>query len=126
MTLLRLLTLLAFLLHHCSGFCLFSHLAGLRRVVPQVTRKQYLVNRLERMRSVRGDIKAEILKTIQLQRMYKENSREFLELERNFLELLQKEDNIILEMEGVVKQLTRTKTLSRSVCSVYKSYMNEG
>ena len=63
-------------------------------------------------------IKVEIMNTIIEQKKYHETSKEFEELEHRFLELLQTEDGLMLDMELVVKQITKNKSWSKYTCTL--------
>lgn len=107
-----------FCVAECSAFLDLMGLGMVIRVGAATSRKTYLWNRLEHMRGRLKTIKVEIMNTIIEQRKYEETSKEFLELERRFSELLQTEDGLMLDMERVVKQITQKRTFSKATCTL--------
>lgn len=77
------------------------------------------------MRKMRENVKLDIVKTIAEQTLHCETSAQYKELEKKFLELLHTEDEIILEIERIVKGLTKKKIFSRHVCNLRPPHTNE-
>lgn len=119
-----------FLLPPSRAFCVFSACRGTSGspqcpAQQQGARRVELWNKLGSLRRERDSIRAEIVRVVESQRRFSEESRAYLRLEAEFLSLLQKEDAVVLTMEGVVKRLTKNKTLSRNVCSMFNAYISE-
>jgi hypothetical protein len=84
-----------------------------------------LWNKINWVRNERENIKMEIVNIIQRQKECKENSKEFLTLEKQFVDLLEKEDETILEIYRLVNELIMSSNLNKSKSIIYKSYFKD-
>ena len=84
-----------------------------------------LWSRINWVRNERENIKLEIVNIIQKQKECKENSREFLVLEKQFVYLSEKEDETILEIYRLVNELIMSSNLNKSKSIIYKSYFKD-
>lgn len=114
---LRLLVFALVTVHYCAAFCMPCHAPPLRR--------QNLLLRLDRLRGMREEVRRDIVSVVEKQRQHAEGSGPFLRFEAAFLDLLNREDEIVMDIETVVKELTRHKTLSKNACSLYRSYIKD-
>lgn len=80
---------------------------------------------LESARETRERIKEDILYVIRRQRECEEGSQSYLALERKFMELLEKEDEVVLRISGLVQEMIASKRLGKNVASFYKAYFRE-
>jgi len=110
------LVLCAALLQQCMAFCAPCQLS---------LRRHNLLLKLDRIRELREVVRKDIVTVIERQRLHPENSREFLRLEAQFLSLLNQEDQLVIDMENTVKSITKHKSLSKNVCSLYRTYIRD-
>lgn len=113
-------------LHQCYSFGLFSAIAGIGQSgQARVDVRAKLWERLVFMRGMRENVKLDIVKTIAEQNLHCKTSVQYKELDKKFVELLHTEDEIILEMERIVKEMTKKKIFSRPVCNLRPPYIHE-
>ena len=100
-----------------AGFFAFPQSFPVRARGDLPVKHPNLVVRLDHLRRRREEVKRQIVGVIAEQRKYPENSAQFLGCEKEFMELLMDEDNILLEIEDVVRKITRHRTFSRNVAT---------
>lgn len=113
-------------LHQCYCFLPFLAIARLGQSGQvRINVRAKLWEKLMFMRNMRENVKLDIVKTIAEQTLHCETSAQYKELDKKFLELLHTEDEIILEIERIVKEMTKKKIFSRHVCNLRPPHRNE-
>lgn len=97
----------------------------MRRARPPRRTADEVWRSLQDARTVREQIKVEIVDVIQKQRECGESSQQYLDLERKFLELLEREDAVVLWISELVNEMIRANKFSRNVSQICRAYFKE-